>query len=167
MQHFNQHMINNYCMVSKHHWYSRCAFPVKLSASVFVLQRAGDSPAPPCVLLPTLVPFPPLNVGSLSRHVAAASPGGPALISLQLINFISPSHRACLQEFSLALQNSVALHTADDINRLNIALKPLAPIEYLSDTHAGVLWSYHFMQMYHAGGGYHMWCTPIFNSPNL
>ncbi len=70
---------------------------------------AEDSPALLYAMLPTVVPFPSLNVGPLFQHVAAASPGGPALISLLLINFIWASHRACLQgNLSPALHKSVA-----------------------------------------------------------
>lgn len=52
----------------------------KLKCNSIFLQHAGDTPGSLCVLLPTVVPLPSLNVGSLSRHVAAASHGGPALI---------------------------------------------------------------------------------------
>uniref|UniRef100_A0A3Q1I1U0 Suppressor APC domain containing 1 n=1 Tax=Acanthochromis polyacanthus TaxID=80966 RepID=A0A3Q1I1U0_9TELE len=48
----------------------------------------------------------------------ATFPGGPSLISLQLINFILPCHRACLQEFSF-LHKCVALQTQENIIRIN------------------------------------------------
>lgn len=77
--------------------------------------------------------------GSLSEHVAASSPGGPALILPQLINFIWPSHRKSLQEFfSPALHESVAFQMEDN-SRLNIDLRSDAHTKYLSDTHSGVV----------------------------
>lgn len=49
---------------------------------------------------PPVVPFPYLNVGPVSKQVATASPGGPALISPGQISAIRSCHRTLLQKFS-------------------------------------------------------------------
>lgn len=82
----------------------------KLSSTCVFLQFEEDTSASLRAQLVPFLPFPSPDEGSVSEHAAAIFPGGPLLISLQLINFIAPSHRERLQEFSHhALHECVAL----------------------------------------------------------
>lgn len=78
--------------------------------SCVFLQFEEDTSASLRALLVPFLPFPSPDEGSVSEHAAAIFPGGLLLISLQLINFIAPSHRERLQEFSRhALHECVTL----------------------------------------------------------
>lgn len=143
------------------HWYSKCAFTVKwhFKGSKAEVHQYSFCGWQCCIIVCPVTHTWSASVSECGLSVSTRRGNlsrwsRPDLTSTDKL-YLTKSSCVFAGIFSL-LHTSVALHTEDNINRLNTELRSLSRRKYLSDTHTGVLWSYQFIKI---DRGYHMGCN--------